>query len=261
RVSPQHAPLCAADCGTAYTNATREGRRVEYRCHAGLHCFAIPVALDNKRLVVLGGRAFTSASEYNQFLSRYSDLEAVANGQGLKNVRFVASRDLHEAAELVGSTAFYHLRRAGAGDRPEVSTATTELLDAHLEIIRLSDQLESRNRAMAQFYEFLHTVAATIDSQKIYQSVLAKFGEIMRTGRSSLMILNEDSEELALEAAVGADPEGPIRMKLGDGVAGHVLLTGAPLIVRDAETDERLPRRRPGSYTTGSFISYPITLG
>jgi diguanylate cyclase (GGDEF)-like protein len=34
-----------------------------------------------------------------------------------------------------------------------------------------------------------------------------------------------------------------------------------PLVVRDADTDSRIPQHRPGRYKTKSFISYPITLG
>jgi hypothetical protein len=61
------------------------------------------------------------------------------------------------------------------------------------------------------------------------------------------MILNQESNELALEAALGAELEasGPIRQKLGDSIAGAVLASGAPLVVTDADHDSRIPRDRP----------------
>jgi signal transduction protein with GAF and PtsI domain len=97
----------------------------------------------------------------------------------------------------------------------------------------------------------------------VYHSLLEKFSELMKAERSSLMILDQESNELALEAALGAGPEdaGPIRLKLGDSIAGAVLASGTPLVVRDVDTDSRIPRDRPGRYKTKSFISYPITLG
>jgi diguanylate cyclase (GGDEF) domain len=93
--------------------------------------------------------------------------------------------------------------------------------------------------------------------------VLAKFSEMLKAERSSLMILNEESNELALEAALGAEHTSvtPIRVKLGEGIAGAVLASGLPLVVRDVETDARLPMARAGHYRSKSFISYPITLG
>src|SRR6202008_471482 len=112
RVSSEHAPLCAADCGRAYSNAVDTGAQFNFTCHAGLNCFAIPVAIDQKQLVILGGRSFATTLDYAKFLARYEDLPALASGECLKNVKFIDSRELEQAAELVGSTASYHFRNA-----------------------------------------------------------------------------------------------------------------------------------------------------
>jgi diguanylate cyclase (GGDEF)-like protein len=263
RGSEEHARLCAVDCARAYDEAVATGRVSHYVCHAGLHCFSAPVAMGDKRLVILGGRAFTSTTEYIDSITRYGHLESIRSGDGVRNVKFIEARALEEAAELVVSTAEYHFQ----GERkvePEAIVgpeAGPELLDAHLEIIRLADQLESKNRALAQFYDFIRGAAPNLDSHKLYQSVLTQCSAIMGAERGSLMLYHEDSEELTLEASVGAEITGPVRVKLGEGVAGLVLASGGPLLVRDAEADNRVPAARQGKYKTKSFISYPIVLG
>jgi len=265
RVSAEQSPLCAADCGAAYSNAVAAAEQFDFTCHAGLRCFAIPVAIDQKQVVILGGRSFANTSEYSEFLRGYGDMEAVESGDCLKNIKFIDARELAEAANLVGSTASYHFQQAQKSVRQPIDVAegSASLLNAQLEIVRLTDQLESRRRSIGQFYEFLRGVSSTLDSQKVYHSLLEKFSEMMKAERSSLMILNQESNELALEAFLGADPEagGPVRLKLGAPIAGAVLASGVPLVVRDAGNDLRIPRYRPGRYKTGSFISYPITLG
>lgn len=267
RVSAEHSRLCFADCAKAYSNAVAEGRPIEFRCHAGLHCFAAPIKVDKQNLVVLGGRAFTSTAEYSQFLTRYNDLAAVATGEGLRNVKFLDSRELREAGQLVVSAAESHFQisthNGPAPELDEQSEASPDLLDAHLEIIRLSDQLESKNRATSQFFEFLRSIASSLDSQTVYIAVMEKLCEIMKTERSSLMIFDDKAEELVLEAAVGADFQTavPVRLHLGEGVAGAVMASGIPLIVRHADTDARVPQSGRHSYKTKSFISFPITLG
>lgn len=265
RVSAEHAQLCAADCGAAYSNAVSAGGQFDFTCHAGLHCFAIPVSIDNKQLVILGGRSYASTAEYTEFLRRYGEMGAVESGECLKSLKFIDIRDLAESADLVGSTASYHFQNARKAEPPadDGGPEPSSLLDAQLEIVRLTDQLETRKRSIGQFYEFLRGISSTLDTQKVYHSLLEKFSELMKAERSSLMILNQESNELALEATLGANPEagGPIRLKLGDSVAGAVLASGAPLVVRDADADSRIPRDRPGRYKTKSFISYPITLG
>jgi diguanylate cyclase (GGDEF)-like protein len=263
RVSPIHAPRCAADCGAAYSNAVAAGKQFDFTCHAGLHCFAIPVSIDRKQLVILGGRSFASIGEYAEFLERYEELAGVASGECLKSVKFLEPRELGQTAELAGSTAAYHFRNAGRTPGQAEGKPVSSLLDAQIEIARLNDQLESRKRSIGQFYEFLRSVASTVESHKVYESLLAKFSEVMKAERSSLMILNEESNELALEAALGADSGATpsVRLKLGESVAGAVLASGVPLVVRDADSDSRIPPARPGRYKTKSFICYPIMLG
>jgi diguanylate cyclase (GGDEF)-like protein len=265
RVSPDLGPLCAADCNEAHRIALEQGMTHRYRCHAGLHCFAIPINVDTRQLVILGGRAFTSVGEYSEFLERYGEVNTVRTGEALRNVRFADQRELGEAAELLASTAEYHFRAQprSSGAHAAAPAEASELLDAHLELERLGGELESRNRSIRQVYEFLRGVEGSLDSQRVYSLVLGKFGEIMRSERSSLMIFDAESNELALEAAFGYDKnhEGPVRMKMGEGISGSVLAAGSPMLVRDADNDPRVPPIRRGRYKTKSFISFPIMIG
>ena len=261
RLAPEYASRCQADCTAAYNNAVEAGHTVEFCCHAGLHGFATPVTINNKQLVILGGRAFSATAEYADFLTRYGDLDGIVSGDALRNVKFIDARELREAAELVASTAEYHFQTAArAVTKTEETKASPDLLDAHLEIIRLAYELENKNRSIASLHEFLRGVTTSLDSQKVYPSVLAKFSEIMKAERSSLMVLNEQANELALEASLPTLPAtaSPIRLKPGEGVAGAVLESGAAMLVHDADSDPRVPRARRGHYKTKSFISYPI---
>jgi diguanylate cyclase (GGDEF)-like protein len=265
RVSAEHASKCADECGKAFSNAAVAGHPIDFRCHAGLHCFAIPIQLEDHRVVILGGRAFASTSEYSNFLDRYGEFEPVATGECLKSVRFADPRGLREAAELIESAASHHLsgRRSGNSGALEPASISSGMVDAQREMVRLRDQLESRKQSFKQFDDFLRVLASTLDSQQTYESVLTKFSEMMRAERCSLMILNEESNELALEAALGAnlDSDLPIRVKLGEPIAGAVLASGAAMLVQDVDLDSRVAQTRPGRYKTRSFISFPITLG
>jgi diguanylate cyclase (GGDEF)-like protein len=262
--SPEHAKLCDLDCGTAYSRAVGNNRRIEYLCHARLKCFALPIQKSGTPLVVLGGRSFTSSATYSEFLNRYDDFEALETGQALKNIKFTDTRELADIAELISSTAEAHFEKAVTLPAPaEEPDLPSNLLDTHLEIIRLSDELENKNRALAQFQEFLRDVAPSLDSNALYTEVLKKFNEIMKAERSSLMLYNQEAEELSLEAAVGADFEATskIRVRIGEGVSGAVLYSGLPFLVRNVDTDRRVRSIRASKYKTKSFISYPIMLG
>src|SRR5262249_50143682 len=153
-----------------------------YRCHASLHCFASPVTNNGELLVVLGGRAFTSSSDYSDCLEQYKNFEPIRTGAALLDVNFTDAYELEEVAELVTSTAQIHLHTQSdsilMSDSPLEMEATPELLDAHKEIIRLSDELGRRNRAIAKLQEFMCEVAVNLDSEKVYSSILEKFSEM-----------------------------------------------------------------------------------
>jgi diguanylate cyclase (GGDEF)-like protein len=259
--SPEHARLCAMDCGRAHSRATAAGSPIEFRCHAGLHCFALPVHIGNLQATVLAGKAFASVSDYKQFLERYCEVKAVENGDCLRNIKFADAHELKQASELVASTILYQLQYNHAAST-QAEQHPDEMLDVFLEALQISDQLEARNRSIDQLNRLLSEISS-LDSKAVYGHVLTRLGEIMRAHRSSLMIFNEQSNELALEAAVGfeIEPIGSHRMKLGDPIAGAVLESGSPMVVRDVDSDLKVPLLRRDHYQTKSFISFPIQLG
>src|SRR5881409_3569666 len=70
--SPAHVKLCDPYCGDAHRKARDAGTTVEYKCHAGLHCFAAPVEISGRgNLAVIGGRAFVKSSDYQTLIERF----------------------------------------------------------------------------------------------------------------------------------------------------------------------------------------------
>ena len=61
---------CDEYCGKAYDSATSTGGAVSYRCHAGLDCRAVPIAINQQPLVAIIGRTFTNASKYREATER-----------------------------------------------------------------------------------------------------------------------------------------------------------------------------------------------
>lgn len=62
--SPEFSADCAPHCGRAFANAWREGKPVEYECHAGLYCKALPVKDRGRQFVAIIGRTFLKAENY-----------------------------------------------------------------------------------------------------------------------------------------------------------------------------------------------------
>ena len=280
--SPEHAELCDPYCGTAHARALKAGGTVEYKCHAGLSCFAKPVELSGKRkLAVIGGRAFVKSSDYQQLMERLrtGDLQSIASEAIFSNIVFSEMQRLSETAERVDRAA-QRLRSASSNGSATVSPpakATPENVvqlpvakqaprrdptqDLELEVQRLRTELEYRSRFTESLQHFLERISCA-DPIKTYNSIVANSKELLRSERASLMVLDEAANELVLKAATGlaVDPAtvGPVRV--GEGVSGEVIDSGKAMLVSDL----RLTGRKPTPqrfYGTNSFVSYPITIG
>jgi len=94
--SPKHAHLCEPYCGVAYKRARESVTDAHYRCHAGLHCAAVPIEIQGRKLAVIGGRAFLKSADYRQLGERIraGDLQDLLSTDLFKNVIFAAQEDL-----------------------------------------------------------------------------------------------------------------------------------------------------------------------
>jgi len=90
--------------------------------------------------------------------------------------------------------------------------------------------------------------AAALGSEDRFRELLRSVVEVARSifaaKASSILLLDEDANELVFEAVVGEGEEGLLgrRFPAGTGVAGWVLATGTPLVVEDVTTDPRFAK-------------------
>jgi len=273
QTSPEHVELCDPYCGAAHAKAVKAGEVVEYKCHAGLSCFAKPVEISGKRnLAVIGGRAFVKSSDYQQLMERFrtGDLQSIASDEVFANILFSDPQRLSDLAERVDRAAhrLQHTSSNGSGVpaekvvQPPVKVEKSEAShDLEQEVQRLRSELEYRTRFTDSLQHFLERISCA-DPVKTYNSIIINSKELLRSERASLMVLDEASNELVLKAASGltTDPNSISRVRVGEGVSGEVIDTGKAVMVKDVRTAGRKPAPSERSYKTNSFISYPITI-
>ena len=269
--SPDHLKLCDPFCGEAHQRAIRAEAITHYRCHAGLQCFAMPVEIEaERRLVVIGGRAFARGSDYREAIERFrsGDLKELASDEIFQNIIFADEADLDHAALRVSKVAGsykpsreelipvveVHLEPEEAPpdvsqDVPRTAEPTTVEKDAS-QTITLADSIR----------KFAEQIDAT-DPSQTYQSIVARSADLVHAERGSLLLFDEAENQLTMTAAQGipaaVSEVAPIAM--GQGIAGVVLRENRPLLATVDELGQpTLPERK---YKTKSFISYPIAIG
>ncbi|HEV8204233.1 MAG TPA: diguanylate cyclase [Pyrinomonadaceae bacterium] len=268
--SPEHVALCDPYCGAAHWKAVKARDVVEYKCHAGLSCFAKTVELGSKRsLAVIGGRAFIKSSDYQKLMERFrtGDLKELASENVFANILFSEPQRLGELAERVDRAARRYKTASSNGSalshQPVAKTETTNAQqDLEREVQRLRSELEYRSRFADSLQHFLERISCA-DPVKTYNSIITSSKELLQSERASLMVLDETTNALILKAASGlaTAPEEVSPVRVGEGISGEVIDTGKAVMVTDLRMAGRRPAPAERKYKTNSFISYPITIG
>jgi GAF domain-containing protein len=86
------------------------------------------------------------------------------------------------------------------------------------------------------------TIGARVTHSELLHMIVATAAHVLRARAGGLLLIDEDTEELVFEVAVGGEAEEVkrFRVPIGHGIAGHVALTGQPLAVSEAGADPRL---------------------
>jgi diguanylate cyclase (GGDEF)-like protein len=117
----------------------------------------------------------------------------------------------------------------------------------------------NRMKAMSVLYS---SAGALQNPDEIFRLLLDKSTELMNAERGSLMLIDKKTDELFIKYSKGLSSEilKTAAGSTGDGVAGFVVQSGSPVVVRDVATEVRPGLTgRPG-YKTSSFVSIPLKI-
>jgi len=120
-------------------------------------------------------------------------------------------------------------------------------------------------RKLSTLLEASQALSATLDLNEALQRVLEILGRHHGAVRSTVVLLNEETGEVELEASAGAEPRGRrVRYRVGEGVVGKVVESGKPIVVPRVSREPGFLHRAAERPELGeqelTFISAPITL-
>lgn len=133
---------------------------------------------------------------------------------------------------------------------------------AETESEAVSASEQTRVRQLTTFSELGKAITSTLDLREILNIVMEKVSELLQPKNWSLLLVDEEKNELYFEIVVGegADKIKDIRLKMGEGIAGWVAKERVPLLVPDVSKDPRFSKKADESskFTTESIIAVPL---
>jgi diguanylate cyclase (GGDEF)-like protein len=123
-------------------------------------------------------------------------------------------------------------------------------------------QLSRHSQELTIFHDVAKTLTSSLDLDSILQTIMEKMAEYFRPDTWSLLMVDEEHDELYFAIAVGQAAEAlkNVRLKIGEGIAGWVAKHGEQLVVPDVAADPRFAKRIDEStqWETQSIICVPL---
>ena len=112
------------------------------------------------------------------------------------------------------------------------------------------------------FHDVAKALTSSLDLDSILQTIMEKMAEYFKPDNWSLLMVDEDREELYFAIVVGKAAEAlkNVRLKVGEGIAGWVAKHGERVVVPDVYTDPRFAKRidEMTKWETRSIICVPL---
>jgi len=121
--------------------------------------------------------------------------------------------------------------------------------------------LRQRDEELSILHDLMEETTSLVGIDALLQKMVRLVSRVMNCEIVSVMLLDEETGKLHMQAASGLDRSvvNAAGVEPGQGISGHVALTGKPVLVRDIGSDERFrPAPHADQYTTGSAICAPL---
>jgi len=118
--------------------------------------------------------------------------------------------------------------------------------------------------SLKEIYEMAKSISSLLDVDALLKRIGSVAEKLLEAEASSIMLLDEDKENLSFKVATG-EKGGVVqkmKVKVGQGIAGAVAQDKKPLIVNDVASDPRFTGQmdKASGFTTRSLICVPMLI-
>ncbi|MFA5880071.1 MAG: diguanylate cyclase [Candidatus Margulisiibacteriota bacterium] len=163
--------------------------------------------------------------------------------------------------ELRSIKEFIEIEAELFGIKQDNKKNTDNLREYKLNLKAQLDNIKNEIIEYRNLYEASKIINSTLKIEKTLSLILEIISQVLKVKKISIMLLDQNTNELVVQAA---KPKRNIigkRQSLGQGIAGKVAETGIPFFVPDADSIKEIKKSQltnRGFYQTKSFMCVPL---
>ena len=148
--------------------------------------------------------------------------------------------------------------------KQETQEKDEQIRNLKIELKQTRTKLEEKIERLSTLSDVANSINSTLDLNQLLNYLMTCATKVMKAKDSSLMLLDERTNELVFKIALGekGSQVQEFRLRMGQGIAGQVALTGEPIVVSDTSKDERFEQSidKAIGFETKSIMCVPIKL-
>lgn len=122
--------------------------------------------------------------------------------------------------------------------------------------------IESEEKIRSLFTEIAKSITSSLEVHHALEAIMNQVQYYFEPRNWSLLRIDDETQELYFVIAKGMDPKimKDIRLKVGEGIAGHVARTGKSIFVTDTKNDPLFSKKIDAlsDFKTSSLIAVPM---
>ena len=168
--------------------------------------------------------------------------------------------------QIQGTLFINHVRSQHNYTQSEIETATAIASQAAIAIqnARLYTEVQQWSSQMERLQAIMAKLSRSRSVSSIAGIIADELRNLVKYDNCRVLVLQEDTNELVPLAVVSSSQQYPVatleslRIAMGQGITGHVALTGVPLIIADAAKDPRAYYIPGTEVVDESMLAVPI---
>ncbi len=128
------------------------------------------------------------------------------------------------------------------------------------ERLKLEEKIRLEHQKLEEILSFYQSLEHISQVDELAKYIVHQTARILKSKRCSLMFIDNSSNEIYLRESFGLPDEykDQARIRIGDPVAGVIVLKSQPMLIEDIESHEFFKRQKRKSYAGRSFMSAPL---